>query len=143
VYFNSDLDFVKRFPYAISIDFGRELQNSQGTYLGVVGLGLGIPLDTDLAFGIDLDFKLNYGYHFLRTGNWSLGIEASAILKGISDYSVGEIEGKIGLDTRLKISKSFDLGLQIGVRRIANNWLSSEQSEQIVGYADVGLRYYF
>jgi len=136
--------------HSLSIDLGKEIQNSQGTYLGVIGLGFWTG-----------DFEFNYGYHFLRTGNWSLGIEASAHI-GTRRDSNSETErtnrhlvpgGRIGLNTRLKISESFDLGLQIGARlNIGAEQLSGPDDEEAEWdasdyyygyYAHLGLRYSF
>ena len=109
-------------------------------HLGVVG-GLGF-------WNGDLDFKLNYGYSFLRTGNWSLGIEGSALF-GFDDNDDHRLYlalgGGIGLYARLKLSRYFDLGFQTGVRTIKGLAEESEwdSSEDIYGYAHAGLRYYF
>jgi len=85
---------------AFSIGIGKELQNSQGTHLGVARLGLW-----------NGEFELNYGYSFLRTGNWSLGIEGSALF-GIDRVYSSErtnrylaLGGGIGLYARLKLSR--------------------------------------
>jgi len=135
----TDVRSAFRSSYSFNIALGQEIENSYEAYLGFVSVGVGLSA----WFG---SFDMSYGYSFLRAGNWSLGIEASALFRTIQYLAFG---GKIGLYTRLKLSESFDLGFQIGVLNLR---AFSEETEKvelmstyegIVGYAYVGFRYYF
>jgi len=83
----------------ITIVLGKKMQNS---YKALGFTGFGNPQDIFLYNHWGGVFDVRYGYHFLRTRNWSLGTEASA-LYGINSSYEGQylaLGGRIGLYTR-------------------------------------------
>ena len=126
------------------ISIGTKLINSEGVYRGALSLGVWNRI---------LDF--NYAYDFLKSNIWSLGVESSLLVGGGNFQNLDDDDErnkphlgaglKIGFYTRLKLSESFDLGLQVGVRGMKGfkYLLEFSPSDDIEGYALLGLGYYF
>ena len=125
---------------------GKKIQ-SQETYFGSVSLGMTFP-----------NFDINYSYSFLRTQNWSLGLTLSFLIgttnqwreAGNDDYKlVMGTGGRIGSYTRLKISRSFDMGIEVGGMISGFHPLAygyhpkSVVRSGVVIYTNIGVRRYF